>query len=151
MRLQKQPHNLRPSFLFSVDRTLSDYCAFPAFRDKPIRSAFSLKQSCIDGRQESRIVQLGRKLSIDLPEVVNAIHYITRTGGGGRMFPKVFPPWQTVYWWFRRFVRLMLFRTTHTIPLKLDREPTWREASPSEARKMVGRKRQLRSAPTEVC
>jgi hypothetical protein len=27
------------------------------------------------------------------------------------MLPSDFPPWQTVYWWFRRFVRLFLFRT----------------------------------------
>ncbi len=53
----------------------------------------------------------GRKPEVDLREVLNAIRYMTRTGGGWRMLPKDFPPWQTVYWWFRRFVRLMLFRT----------------------------------------
>ena len=41
-----------------------------------------------------------------------------------------FPPWQTVYWWFRRFVRLMLFRTIHDVALMLDRERAGREASP---------------------
>jgi len=52
----------------------------------------------------------GRKPAVDLREVLNAIRYMTRSGGGWRMLPKDFPPWQTVYWWFRRFVRLMLFR-----------------------------------------
>ena len=47
------------------------------------------------------------------------------------MLPKDFPPWQTVYWWFRRFVRLMLFRTIHDIARMLDRERVGREASPS--------------------
>jgi len=47
------------------------------------------------------------------------------------MLPKDFPPWQTVYWWFRRFVRLMLFRTIHDIGLMMDREQVGREASPS--------------------
>ncbi len=47
------------------------------------------------------------------------------------MLPKDFPPWQTVYWWFRRFVRLMLFRTIHDIALMMDRERAGREASPS--------------------
>ena len=47
------------------------------------------------------------------------------------MLPKDFPPWQTVYWWFRRFVRLMLFRTIHDIARMLDRERVEREASPS--------------------
>ncbi len=46
------------------------------------------------------------------------------------MLPKDFPPWQTVYWWFRRFVRLMLFRTIHDVALMLDRERAGREASP---------------------
>lgn len=41
----------------------------------------------------------GRKPSVDHPrEVLNAIRYMTRTGGGWRMLPKDFPPWQAVYW-----------------------------------------------------
>jgi putative transposase len=47
------------------------------------------------------------------------------------MLPKDFPPWETVYWWFRRFVRQLLFRTIHDVALMLDRERTGREASPS--------------------
>ena len=47
------------------------------------------------------------------------------------MLPKDFPPWQTVSWWFRRFVRLMLFQTIHDIALMMDRERAGREASPS--------------------
>lgn len=54
---------------------------------------------------------------MDLREVVNAIRYMTRTGCGWRTLPKDFPPWQTVYGWFRRFVRLMLIRTFHDIAL----------------------------------
>ena len=73
----------------------------------------------------------GRKREVDLREVLNAIRYLTRSGGGWRMLPKDFPPWQTVYWWFRRFVRLMLFRTIHDIALMMDRERAGREASPS--------------------
>jgi transposase len=73
----------------------------------------------------------GRRPGVDLREVLNAIRYMTRAGGGWRMLPKDFPPWPTVYWWFRRFVRLMLFRTIHDIALMLDRERTGREASPS--------------------
>jgi transposase len=40
-------------------------------------------------------------------------------------------PWQTVYWWFRRFARRPLFRTLPDIALMLDRERAGREASPS--------------------
>jgi len=41
------------------------------------------------------------------------------------------PPWQTVYWWFRRFVRRLLFRTIHGVTLMLDREHEGREQSPT--------------------
>lgn len=73
----------------------------------------------------------GHSTTTDLREVLNAIRYMARSGGGWRMLPKDFPPWQTVYWWFRRFVRRMLFRTIHDIALMIDRERSGREASPS--------------------
>ena len=38
------------------------------------------------------------------------------------MLPNDFPPWQTVYWWFRRFVRQYLFQTIDDVALMLDRE-----------------------------
>src|SRR3954466_15686029 len=49
------------------------------------------------------------------------------------MLPNDFPPWQTVYWWFRRFVRRLLFRTIHDVALMLDREREIREQCPSAA------------------
>ena len=64
-------------------------------------------------------------------EVLNAIRYMARSGGGWRMLPNDFPPWQTVYWWFRRFVRRFLFQTIHDVALMLDRERVGREASPT--------------------
>jgi len=73
----------------------------------------------------------GRKPEVDLREVLNAIRYMTRLDGGWRVLPKDFPPWQTVCRRFRRFVRLMPFRTIHDIALTMDRERQGREASPS--------------------
>jgi transposase len=73
----------------------------------------------------------GRKPSVDLREMLNAIRYMARSAGGWRMLPTDFGPWQTVYWWFRRFVRRLLFRTIHDLALMLDRERAGREASPS--------------------
>ena len=73
----------------------------------------------------------GRRPGVAMREIVNAIRYMTRSGGGWRMLPKDFPPWQTVYWWFRRFVRLMLFKTIHNVALMLDRERAGRQASPT--------------------
>ena len=78
-----------------------------------------------------RSPKCGRRRSVDLREILNAIRYMARSGGGWRMLPKDFPPWQTVYWWFRRFVRLLLFRTIHDLALMIDRERAGREASPS--------------------
>ena len=73
----------------------------------------------------------GRKPKTDLREVLDALRYLARTGGGWRMLPNDFPPWQTVYWWFRRFVRRFLFRTIHDVALMLDREREGREQSPT--------------------
>ena len=79
------------------------------------------------------VPKLGRKPTTDLREVLDALRYLARTGGGWRMLPNDFPPWQTVYWWFRRFVRRLLFRTIHDVALMLDRERENREQSPSAA------------------
>ena len=47
------------------------------------------------------------------------------------MLPNDFPPWQTVYWWFRRFVRRFMFQTIHDVALMIDRERVGRQASPT--------------------
>jgi putative transposase len=73
----------------------------------------------------------GRKPSVDLRTIMDAIRYMARSGGGWRMLPNDFPPWQTVYWWFRRLMRRFLFRTIHDVALMLDRERVGREASPT--------------------
>jgi putative transposase len=75
----------------------------------------------------------GRKPGVDLREILNAIRYLVRAGCGWRMLPVHFGPWQTVYWWFRRLVRRLLFRTVHDVALMHDREQVGREPSPSAA------------------
>ena len=75
----------------------------------------------------------GRPRKTDLREVMNAIRYLVRTGCGWEMLPINFPPWQTVYWWFREFVQRFLFHTIHDIAVMMDRERAGREASPSAA------------------
>lgn len=45
----------------------------------------------------------GRPLSHDRRMIVNAIFYITKSGCQWRMLPKDFPPWQTVYDYFKRW------------------------------------------------
>ena len=65
--------------------------------------------------------------------MLDALRYLARTGGGWRMLPNDFPPWQTVYWWFRRLVRKLLFRTLYDVTLMLDRARVGRKQSPSAA------------------
>ncbi len=44
----------------------------------------------------------GRKRSVDLREVINAIFYLIRAGCSWRMLPDDLPPWQTVYSYFEQ-------------------------------------------------
>jgi transposase len=73
----------------------------------------------------------GRRLTADPREALNAIRYLARGAGGWRMLPVRFGPWRTVYWWFRRFVRRLLFRTIHDAALMLGREAAGRGAGPT--------------------
>jgi transposase len=43
----------------------------------------------------------GRPAKHDRREVVNALLYVARTGCQWRALPHDFPPWATVYWYFR--------------------------------------------------
>jgi len=36
-------------------------------------------------------------------DVLNAISYVLKSGCTWRLLPREFPPWETVYWWFRRW------------------------------------------------
>ncbi len=73
----------------------------------------------------------GIPASVDLREVLNAIRYLAPWGCGRRMLPNDFPPWQTVYRWFRRFMRRFMFHTIHDMSLMPDRESQGRESSPT--------------------
>ncbi len=43
----------------------------------------------------------GRPRTVDIRQVINAIFYVLVTGCQWRQLPTNFPPWQTVYWYFR--------------------------------------------------
>jgi len=45
----------------------------------------------------------GRPRSVDLREVVNAMLYLLRSGCAWRLLPHEFPPWGTVWTYFRRW------------------------------------------------
>jgi transposase len=69
----------------------------------------------------------------DLREIMNAIRYLVRSGCEWRMLPVHFPPWQTVYWWFRRLIRRLMFRTIHDLALMIDRARAGRDTEPGAA------------------
>jgi putative transposase len=45
----------------------------------------------------------GRPRRVEVREVVNALRYQLRSGGAWRLLPHEFPPWPTVYAYFRRW------------------------------------------------
>ena len=47
----------------------------------------------------------GHPRTVDIREVVNAIFYLLRTGCSWEMLPHDFPPYSTVYYYFRRWQR----------------------------------------------
>lgn len=47
----------------------------------------------------------GRPAKYERREIVNAMLYIDRTGCQWRSLPHDFPPWESVYWYFRNWKR----------------------------------------------
>ena len=47
----------------------------------------------------------GRRPNVSIREIVNAMHYRWRTGCTWRMLPHDFPPWNTVYFYYRTWRR----------------------------------------------
>ncbi len=65
---------------------------------------------------------LGRKRSVDLREIINALCYLARSGCQWRMLPKQYPKWQTVYYYFRQWREAEWFMTLNdTLRQKLRR------------------------------
>ena len=66
-------------------------------------------------------------------ELVNAILYMLRGGQAWRLLPHDFPPWQTVYYYLRRWQAEGVWERIHHAVLVADRERVGREASPTAA------------------
>jgi transposase len=74
----------------------------------------------------------GRSL-IEQREIVEAILYLLRAGCSWRLLPHDSPPWQTVYYYLRRWQREGVWARVHHTLVMADREGGGREASPSAA------------------
>lgn len=75
----------------------------------------------------------GRPRTTSLRDVVNAIFYVNRAGGAWRMLPKDFPPYQTVYRYFRTWSKDGTWQRVHDALRDQVRQKSGRETSPSAA------------------
>ena len=75
----------------------------------------------------------GRPRRVPKREIVEAILYLLRAGCSWRLLPHDFPPWQTVYYYLRRWEREGVWARVHHALVMTDRERSGREALPSAA------------------
>jgi transposase len=75
----------------------------------------------------------GRSRTTSLREVLNAILYVLRSGCQWRLLPTNFPPYSTVYGYFRAFWQLGSWTRIWAALLMEGREQAGKEASPSAA------------------
>src|SRR3954470_16198221 len=73
----------------------------------------------------------GRPRSTDLRGVVNAIFYLLRTGCQWRLLPRCFPPWGTVYHYFRLWLGKGVWVRLHRAVYTRARLAAGRNACPS--------------------
>jgi putative transposase len=52
-----------------------------------------------------KIILVQRKSKWNLQEIVNGVFYLTKNGCMWRDLPGEFPPWQTVYWYYHKWVK----------------------------------------------
>lgn len=75
----------------------------------------------------------GRPRKATSRELVDAILYFLRAGMAWRLMPHDLPPWQTVYYYLRRWQREGVWERVHHTLVMADRERSGRPASPSAA------------------
>ena len=75
----------------------------------------------------------GRPRTVDMRAVINAILYLDRTGGQWRALPHDFPPWSTVWSYFRRWRNDGTWQRMHAALREQVRVKQGREPTPSAA------------------
>lgn len=73
----------------------------------------------------------GRPWKHPVREVLDAIFYLVRSGCQWRLLPQEFPPWQTIYHWFRTWRRDGLWERLHTTLREQLRRRAGRDPQPS--------------------
>jgi len=72
-----------------------------------------------------------RKRKYFLHEIMNALLYIAKSGIQWRMLPKEYPPWESVYYYFRKWKRDGLIEETHDILVEKIRIRIGKKPTPS--------------------
>ena len=75
----------------------------------------------------------GRPLENDRRSLVNAIFYVVRSGGAWRLLPGDFPPWETVYGYFRRWTQDWTWTFIHDALRDVLRKTEGRKVAPTAA------------------
>ncbi len=75
----------------------------------------------------------GRPHTHSLRRILDALFYVVRTGCAWRYLPTTFPPWQTVFYHFRRFRLKGTWRRLYTALHRAERERVARHPDPSAA------------------
>jgi putative transposase len=76
----------------------------------------------------------GRRRTVNVRDVVNAILYFLRTGCQWRNIPHEFPPWGTVHYYYRRWRLDGTWQKVHdALGEQLRTEKEGREATPRSA------------------
>ena len=75
----------------------------------------------------------GRPRTTPLRHILNAVNYVSRSGCSWRMLPKDFPPYQTVYDYFRNWRNDGTWERIHDLLRERVRKREGRETSPSAA------------------
>jgi putative transposase len=75
----------------------------------------------------------GRPRSVKMRQILNGIFYVLRSGGAWRLLPHDYPPWSTVYDYFRKWRNAGIWeQMVRTLRERL-REQSGRQATPSAA------------------
>jgi len=101
------------------------------------RAAYSTDLTDAEWRRMEPLVPAakpgGRPQSVSRREIVNAIFYVVRSGCTWRMLPHDFPPWGTVYYYFRVWRRDGTWERLQDVLRVQVRLQAGREATPSAA------------------
>ena len=73
----------------------------------------------------------GKPRTTNMREVINAVWYVLRTGCQWRMLPHEFPPWSTVWSYFRIWRKTGVWQQMHTYLRERLRSHVGREPTPS--------------------